>query len=529
MWDLAAKEHALVVFAEHRYFGESIPNVNGMSQCMSYLSSEEALADYASLANRIRRKWGASGSAIIAFGGSYGGMLAAWMRILYPSAVDGAIAASAPVLGFPLDDCPVDSSARVVSFTASPAAGAAPRYSLPLAIYYLHASCTVLSVESSYSLPVSYIRCADNLKASYVLIADIGSTAEGRELLSTSMGLCTPLQSAKDVTSFLSYLQTPLFDLSEGSYPFPTDYITFALTGSSAPLPPWAMQVMCEYVSADFGVTISGDPKQVLFSVKSGGVTVDVDWDVTTNNGYSMEALSESGALQLATAVAQAIQVWYNVSGTLPACIDWASGSAPNAEKGEEDSGWRTNPLSRYRHQRDVIDRVELSTAVPAESEQDKEICSASVDDVDAMTAWNALVCNEGINLVNWWAQGVGNDLYWPPNQQKGFTLESLVPGSLAYCPYLRAMGLYGIPEKRDEWSVWMDTAYGGTRMQYATNIVFSNGNLDPWAPAGVADMISKDGSVVSVTIDMGGHHLDLFWPTEEDPASVRYTTCPVH
>ena len=31
--------------------------------------SAEALADYASLANRIRREWGASNSAIIAFGG----------------------------------------------------------------------------------------------------------------------------------------------------------------------------------------------------------------------------------------------------------------------------------------------------------------------------------------------------------------------------------------------------------------------------------------------------------------------------
>jgi hypothetical protein len=352
------------------------------------------------------------------------------------------------VWGFPLDDCAVDSSARVVSFTASPEAGAAPR-------------------------------CADNLKSAYVLISDIASTSSGREALSSAMNLCTPLESAKDVTSFLSYLQTPLFDLSEGSYPFPTDYITFALTGTTAPLPPWAMQVMCNDLAADFGVEISGDTQEVQFSVKTGSVVVDVDWDATSNNGYSMADVSESGALKLASAVAQSIQVWYNVTGTLPACIDWASGSAPNAEQKQSASvasHARPSPLSRHR------------APLPEERFSDKHdgVCTGTSADIDVMTAWNALVCNEGINLVNWWAQGVGNDLYWPPNQPKGYSKESLVPGSLAYCPYINAMGLYGIPEKRDEWSFWIDTAYGGTRIQYASNIVFTQGNLDPWSPAGV-------------------------------------------
>jgi lysosomal Pro-X carboxypeptidase len=56
---------------------------------MAYLSSQEALADYLSIIGYLRRERGAENSPIVAFGGSYGGMLAAWMRMLYPSAVDG--------------------------------------------------------------------------------------------------------------------------------------------------------------------------------------------------------------------------------------------------------------------------------------------------------------------------------------------------------------------------------------------------------------------------------------------------------
>src|SRR3989338_193613 len=64
-----------------------------------YLSSEQALADYADLL-----RWYQSSSnpvlPVVSFGGSYGGMLSAWFRMKYPNIVVGALSSSAPILQF---------------------------------------------------------------------------------------------------------------------------------------------------------------------------------------------------------------------------------------------------------------------------------------------------------------------------------------------------------------------------------------------------------------------------------------------
>lgn len=91
---------ALLVFAEHRYYGESKPFGSATADNMWYLSTEQALADYAELIFFLKEEFDAHDSPVISFGGSYGGMLASWFRMKYPSAVDGAIAASAPILAF---------------------------------------------------------------------------------------------------------------------------------------------------------------------------------------------------------------------------------------------------------------------------------------------------------------------------------------------------------------------------------------------------------------------------------------------
>lgn len=65
-------------------------NVMQDVQYLGYLTSEQALADYAELISYIKSTTpGASNSPVIVFGGSYGGMLAAWMRIKYPHIIKG--------------------------------------------------------------------------------------------------------------------------------------------------------------------------------------------------------------------------------------------------------------------------------------------------------------------------------------------------------------------------------------------------------------------------------------------------------
>lgn len=109
MWENAQQLHAMLVFAEHRFYGQSMPykiDPTKMSpnetNTLGYLGSEQALADYARLIYELKNNiFDAKHSAVITLGGSYGGMLAAWMRMKYPNLVDGALAGSAPILQFP--------------------------------------------------------------------------------------------------------------------------------------------------------------------------------------------------------------------------------------------------------------------------------------------------------------------------------------------------------------------------------------------------------------------------------------------
>lgn len=53
------------------------------------------------------------------------------------------------------------------------------------------------------------------------------------------------------------------------------------------------------------------------------------------------------------------------------------------------------------------------------------------------------------------------------------------------------------------------------------TNIILSNGELDPWRAGGLNKNVTADGSGIALYIESGAHHLDLRPPNVDDPATV--------
>jgi len=97
MAELSKKFHALMFALEHRFYGASHPTPTLEGQYMKYLNSNQALADIADFRTGTGRRWNVTDAKWIAFGGSYPGNLAAWVRMKYPHLIYASVASSAPV------------------------------------------------------------------------------------------------------------------------------------------------------------------------------------------------------------------------------------------------------------------------------------------------------------------------------------------------------------------------------------------------------------------------------------------------
>ncbi|KAJ0182820.1 hypothetical protein K1T71_002189 [Dendrolimus kikuchii] len=207
MWEIAAEFKAKLVFAEHRYYGNSKPfgNKSLDNEHIGYLTSAQALADYADLVNFLQDGDLKPRYPVIAFGGSYGGMLAAYFRMKYPHIVAGAIAASAPVHMYP-GMVPDDIFNRIVT--------------------------------SSYK--VVNMNCSTNIRNSWSIIRNFSSSATGADWLQNNWRLCSKVNSTS-VNSLIDFLESMYTTVAMVNYPFPSDFLV--------PLPAQPIRVACQYLT----------------------------------------------------------------------------------------------------------------------------------------------------------------------------------------------------------------------------------------------------------------------------------------
>ena len=196
---IAQETGGLLVFGEHRYFGVSYPydpSVAFTPEHNIYLTVEQVMMDYVDLIKYVRTEYEMEDKACIVFGGSYGGMLAAWLRIKFPHTFQGALAASAPFLYFK---------------------------NAPSAPMYGYSAITTDDFRNQLEKSPDLIR--EGFTA--LMAATEDQYAEMSELFNT----CTPITNSTDIYNLYSHYSAAYQFMAMTDYPYPAAFLE--------PMPAW--------------------------------------------------------------------------------------------------------------------------------------------------------------------------------------------------------------------------------------------------------------------------------------------------
>lgn len=200
MFEAAPEFNALVVFCEHRYYGTSLIDWDDTYQ---YLTVEQAMEDFNTLTVHLRQTYDMSPKTpFIAFGGSYGGNLAMWLRLKNPNLWAGAIASSATPLK-----------------------------------HVLRETNNFNRIETDVYANVSQ-QCPTLIRRGWKELYDNVTTDDaGRRYVASVLGLCTIPSDASMANSIYGFVSGALETMVQYGYPYPTDFYN--------PVPGYPFQVAC--------------------------------------------------------------------------------------------------------------------------------------------------------------------------------------------------------------------------------------------------------------------------------------------